>query len=162
VLSGTDGFVEVADAPDLCPSTITMAAWVNLPVVPPKGGNFIAKGHNAGYRFRAVGGPVVEFLDRGAENIAKASAPLPLNQWVHVAVTGDGSGLRIFVNGTLAGSNAVPFAAPPTALPLKIGAETEFNEFVVGSMDEVCLFKKALTPAEVLALYRLGPKVASK
>ena len=162
VLSGNGGFVEVAHADDLCPATITMAAWVHLPVIPPKGGNFISKGQNFGYRFRAVAGPLVQVLDRGAENVAESTASIPLNQWTHVAVTGDAAGLKIYINGKLAGSGKAPFGAPLTKDTLKIGAETEFGEFVVGSLDEVCLFKKALTAAEVQALCRLGPKVTAK
>ena len=109
-----------------------------------------------------MGGALVEFLDRGAENIAQSTVALPLNQWAHAAVTGDAAGLKIYVNGRLAGAKTAPYAAPRTSHTLKIGAETDFGEFVVGSLDEVCLFKKALTSAEVQALYRLGPKVATK
>jgi hypothetical protein len=161
VFSGT-GYVEVADAADLTPASMTWAAWVNLPVEPPKGGNFISKGKNDGVRYRAVEKAVVQILDRGATNVAQAAPPLPLNQWAHVAVTGDATGLKIYINGVLSGSSTMAYGAARTGDALNIGAESSYGEFVIGSMDEVCLFKKALTPPEIQSLYRLGPKVASK
>ncbi|HLF94124.1 MAG TPA: LamG domain-containing protein, partial [Planctomycetota bacterium] len=158
VLAANDGFVEVGDAPDLCPAAITMAAWVNLPSMPTKAGNIVSKGQNGGYRFRVSNNGEVEVFDRGTENGLRTVEKVPLGQWVHLAVTGDATGLKIYVNGRLSVSNTVPYGAPKVSHSLKIGAETDFQEFFGGSIDEVCLYKRSLTPSEVQHLYRLGPK----
>jgi hypothetical protein len=162
VLAGNDGYVEVADSADFAPPSITIAMWINLPVAPPNYGNLLSKGGNQGYRFRAEGGGILRFLDRGRENMMESTSPVPLRQWTHAAATADATGLRIYVNGKLAGSNSAPFGAPPSSSTLKIGAEPEFKESVVGTINEVCVYKKALSSAEVQALYRLGPKLAAK
>ncbi len=157
-LAANDGFVEVGDAPDLCPGAITLAAWVNLPSMPTQSGNIVSKGQNGGYRFRVSNNGEVEVFDRGTENGLRTVEKLPLGQWVHLAVTGDPSGLKIYVNGRLSGSNTIPYGAPKVSHSLKIGAEPDFKEYFGGSIDEVCLYKRALTPSEVQHLYRLGPK----
>jgi hypothetical protein len=158
VLGGVNGYVEVGDAPDLNPGEITMAAWVFLPAKPTRAGNIVSKGQNAGYRFRVGNDLQVEVFDRGTENGLRTDpGRVPLNQWVHVAVTGDRGGLKIYLNGTLAVSNTVPYGAPRPPHSLKIGSETDFGEYFQGTLDDVCLYRRALTPAEIRSLVRFGP-----
>ena len=89
-------------------------------------------------------------------------APLPLNQWTHVAVTFDGANAMFYINGAPTGSGAFSFGYLYDA-PFAIGASganpdatnpnirTGVNSFN-GSLDEVRVYDRALSAAEVTAL----------
>ncbi len=77
--------------------------------------------------------------------------------WIHVAATFDGATMRMYINGV---ENGTPVSAPvPIAtngLPLSIGAEyngTSATRWFQGAMDDVRVYNRALSAAEVLALY---------
>ena len=76
-------------------------------------------------------------------------AALPLNTWVHVAVTIGGGTVRVFLNGVSLGA----YSATPTLSGLMYllqrynGAET-----FVGSVDQVRVYNRTLSPFEVSAL----------
>lgn len=84
--------------------------------------------------------------------------------WSHVAVTWDGSSstATMYVNGVSVGTKTGTYA-PNTAAnarPLSIGAsDTGANGFR-GAVDEVAVYKKLLTPAQILAHYQNGTNAA--
>ncbi|NIO19920.1 MAG: LamG domain-containing protein, partial [Candidatus Aenigmarchaeota archaeon] len=75
----------------------------------------------------------------------------PLNEWTHITVVGSSSGLRIYINGELDASNSVPYGALNTADTLEIGAEPQFSGYFNGTIDEVRIYDRALSPQEILA-----------
>lgn len=84
--------------------------------------------------------------------------------WNHVVVTWDGpaSTATMYVNGQNAGSKTGAYAANAVAnaRPVSIGAyDTGSNPFR-GAVDEVAIYKKLLTPAEILAHYQNGTDAA--
>ena len=78
----------------------------------------------------------------GINGLASGTA-FPLNQWVHVAVTWDGSTYRIFQNGTQVASLAL--ASPPAvnASNLYIGAEVGGANPLNGFIDDIRITKGA-------------------
>jgi hypothetical protein len=67
----------------------------------------------------------------------------------------DANRIAIFVNGTLAAEAPVNGAQVPTnGLPVRIGADSGGGSPFPGIIDEVRLFNRALTDAEVSLLYR--------
>jgi hypothetical protein len=76
---------------------------------------------------------------------------LPLNTWTHVAITYDGAVLRAFVNGVQRGTNQAVALASVTA-PLQVGAwisGSQNVDFWSGTLDEVRVYGRALTAAEI-------------
>jgi hypothetical protein len=67
---------------------------------------------------------------------------VPLNTWTHVAVTYDGAILHLYVNGTEMNSQTDTFSLPSSLQPIILGP-------VVGALDEVRLYRTALTASEV-------------
>ena len=70
----------------------------------------------------------------------------PVNAWTHVALTYDGSTLRLYVNGTQVATHAGAAARsrPPTN-PLWIGGNSPYGEYFQGLIDEVRVYNRALT-----------------
>jgi hypothetical protein len=78
-----------------------------------------------------------------------------LNQWQHIAVTFDGDAKRLFVNGVQSPSVATDEDVVFDGAPLLIGCDRDSGthvRFFVGQIDEVVVYKAALTAAEIVAL----------
>jgi PKD repeat protein len=78
------------------------------------------------------------------------TAALPLNTWSHLAGTYDGAALRLYVNGTQVGSRAQSGLIATSSGPLSIGGDLDYsNQFWAGRIDEVRIYNRALTQAEI-------------
>src|SRR5205814_769503 len=78
-----------------------------------------------------------------------AGAELPGDAWTFLAGTYDGSTYRLYVNGQLANS-ATGNATPGTSTkPLRIGGDGVWGDFFVGIIDEVRIYNRALSSAEI-------------
>lgn len=76
-------------------------------------------------------------------------AALPVNQWTHVAGTYDGAMLRLYVNGVAVANVARTGNLQVTSLPLRIGGSTYAGEYFPGLIDEVRIYNRALSLAEI-------------
>jgi hypothetical protein len=68
-----------------------------------------------------------------------------------VAGTYDGSTLRLFVNGVQVASTPVSGPIGSSSGPVRIGGNNLWGEFFQGRIDEVRIYNRALTPAEIQA-----------
>lgn len=85
--------------------------------------------------------------------------PITVNIWQHLAFTYDGTTLSLYVNGVLASSTAASGTITNTTTPLQIGDLTyQFTEYWMnGRVDELGLWKRALTPTEIGCLLSGAP-----
>ncbi|NIP40931.1 MAG: DUF1565 domain-containing protein [Candidatus Aenigmarchaeota archaeon] len=150
---GVNDYVSVPENDILDPSEITIDAWVRINSTPTINGNMVAKGANNGYRFLINTARAIWFGDRGNTNSVKTTRLVPLNEWTHITVVGSSSGLRIYINGELDASNSVPYGGPNTDNTLEIGAEPAFSGYFNGTIDEVRIYDRALTPGEIMDNY---------
>ncbi|MBN2129743.1 MAG: LamG domain-containing protein, partial [Sedimentisphaerales bacterium] len=85
-----------------------------------------------------------------------------LNEWAHFALVYDGAGggddSRLYVNGEVAGNQTVELDTNPTTRTFQIGlwSGTSFD----GVIDDVRVYKKALTEAEIAEAMRGNPLLA--
>ncbi len=91
---------------------------------------------------------------------ANPAAPLTPGVWHHLAMTystADGT-LRYYVDGALAGSGSDPQKRPIriTAHELFAGGKTNLDHFFRGAVDDAGLWHRALSAAEVAALWNGG------
>ncbi|MCM8816508.1 MAG: LamG domain-containing protein [Candidatus Omnitrophica bacterium] len=95
------------------------------------------------------------FTENGLFDVSSDTVPV-MNSWSHIAITYDGSSLKIFINGVLKGETATFGAIVYQDKPLNIG---NYNENPVkangfpGLIDELAIFNRALTPQEIASLY---------
>jgi concanavalin A-like lectin/glucanase superfamily protein len=83
------------------------------------------------------------------KHIVFGPAPLATNAWTHLALTYDAAMVRFYVNGTLVAAG--PETSPLTIStgPLRIGGDSVFGQYFNGTIDEVRVYNRALTAAEI-------------
>jgi hypothetical protein len=161
------GRVYVPDSPDFqLTSSLSIAAWINLSQPQATGAILMRGDNNAGldpYIFGLSSAGTLDFVVESTGPYTELISPnaLPLNQWVQVTATLDGStgDMRIYVNGILDSETYTtvrPFADLDPYQDPSIGignaSGTLYNFPLVGLEDEVLLYSRALTPDEVAAL----------
>ena len=102
------------------------------------------------YARNGAGRPESNVFVGGVNRTAEGTA-LAANAWTHLAGTYDGSILRLFVNGALVASTSVSGTIPASSGVLRIGGNSLWGEFFQGRIDEVRVYNRALTQAEIQA-----------
>ena len=160
-------FGDVLDFQGTAP--LSLEAWISQPAG-SDGGPIVAKLDpspsgpsvaECGYVL-ASGGTTITFTRRGGDSCTGASPSqtargrLPsFGRWHHVVGTYDGTAVRLYVNGVLAGSDSASNASlPNTTSALRVGADNDasFN----GAIDEVAVYDTALAAADVRSHYESG------
>jgi hypothetical protein len=150
---GVNDLVTVPNAPDLNPATgLTVMAWI-YPTVSNGVRDVVIK-EGAGvdvynlYHRNWRGRPEANVLIGGVNRTAEGTS-LPKNTWSHVASTYDGVTLRLFVNGVQVASTAAAGSIPSSTGPLRVGGNSLWGEFFKGRIDEVRVYNRALSQAEI-------------
>jgi hypothetical protein len=95
--------------------------------------------------------PAATINTGGIDRSTPGTAALALNTWTHLAATYDGATLRLYVNGAQVSSLAVTGNLITSTGALRIGGNTIWGEYFSGLIDEVRVYNRALTPAEILS-----------
>ncbi len=172
--SGVGDYAIVPDYPQTDNDQLTVSAWVWASSLAPDAGiiqnwsssetldvtigQFALAVHNNRHLLAAVHQPNGEQV-----TVIEASQPLPCHEWCHVAMVADGSLLRLYRNGVEVGSAAYDgIARQQPVRNLSIGCTLDASGakprspgqgFWDGRLDEICIFNRALTPAQVQQLY---------
>jgi hypothetical protein len=83
------------------------------------------------------------------ERDARGAAALALNTWTHVAATFDGAVLRFYINGTQVSTANISGSILVSTGLLRIGGNTVWGEWFGGLIDEVRVYRRVLTAAEI-------------
>ncbi|MCA1595923.1 MAG: hypothetical protein LC772_05825, partial [Chloroflexi bacterium] len=158
--------------------SMTLSAWLSIWSV-SDGGQIIFRGDNRGgldpytvAESRGPGGtPIVQFHIEslpvnGQQRVVSISALAPCQRFFHLATTlNDRTGaMNLYLDGRLAASAVVderpfgdlnPSQAPGVALG-NVQDPNAYNEPFRGLVDEVMVFSRALTPAEIRVLFSAG------
>lgn len=76
-------------------------------------------------------------------------------QWVHVAINTSPSGMQVYINGVLAGSQSGNFTIGSNSTPTRIGGNvvnTSNNSWLRGALDEVRIYNRNLNQDEINVL----------
>ena len=180
VTFGSGGYIDIPHSPALANQQFTIDAWVKpngAPLAPASNNDFwgaviVQKGLSAPTGYTNV--PislgwsaqqqkfVFTFGNQTTDRIVSSST-FPAGQWYHVAATYDGSTMKLYVNGNLEASkpftssitydSKIPWTIGSTAPPIRAaGYPRTFN----GVIDEVEIFNRALSQAEIQAIYKPG------
>jgi hypothetical protein len=153
VFDGIDDWITVADAPALDLATMTIEAWVNPAAL--TGWRSVLLKEDIGslsYALYANDNAPRPAATIGVNGDVSAigAAALSLGTWSHVAATYDGTELRFFVNGAPVDTRSVAGTLEPTDGALRIGGNAVWGEYFSGVIDEVRIYNRALSPADIV------------
>lgn len=153
-LDGKNDRARVAQTPLLDPgSALTLTAWVRPRALSERAA-VVVKARPAGIAYALYvadgpGRPPAGYVHvQGADLGVVGTTALPLDQWTHLALTYDGSALRLYVDGALVATRAASGAIPDSPNALQMGGDGS-RESLRGALDEVRLYARALDAAEV-------------
>ena len=92
------------------------------------------------------------------QDASRVNGPRPsVGVPTHVVATYDGSRIQVWANGTPSGLAPSLEVVPENSLPIVIGAQSSKNGgFFQGTIDEVALYDRVLSPERISAHYRAG------
>ena len=160
--NGSNAWVLINDSPSLhLTNAMTLEAWVypfTLPSSPcqPSGTCYwmdVVHKDSDRYYIEAssnVGqAPEVGGIFADGKHIVIAPSALATNSWTHLAVTYDGAMLRLYVNALLVTNTPVTSLITTSTNPLFIGGDQTMGQYFHGRIDEVRVYNRALSVAEV-------------
>lgn len=112
--------------------------------------------YNAGWWFRQEAGSTPRWLYvHNGGGIFMATGPIVKNEWMHIAVTYDGTTVRLYANGQQTWTSTTT-PKPNTFGPLKIGGSSAPDGYFDGGLDEVAIYSKALSVDQLKLHYEVG------
>lgn len=164
ILNGAGQYAKVPAGIMANAASFTIAAWVYW-----NGGSawqriFDFGNDTTSYMFltpHSAGGAMrFAITSSGSQNEqAVETAPLPVHQWVHVAVTYNGSVATLYVNGGFQNSGSVslsPANFNPAANYLG-KSQWPSDPYFSGRLDDVCIYNYALSNLQIQQLMSTGP-----
>lgn len=81
----------------------------------------------------------------------------PIGSWVHLAFVGTSTGTSLYVNGAFKASMTTSIPLPRAYIGAAyITSSAKTVDFLSGSLDEILLYNRALSPAEIQSIYSAG------
>ena len=148
-------------------ASFTCTAWINVPANDGNGAIFARMDRDANHRGwdlwlqrRQIGMHIISSWPGNAVKVV-GKEQVPANEWVHVAVTWDGSGqaagIKVYYNGqpqqTNVESNNLSDSIQ-TDVPFKIGQRST-GEAYTGGLQDLRIYTRVLNPGEVSSLANL-------
>jgi hypothetical protein len=159
--SDSRAYVEIQGGSSLDPEAVTVSAWVRPAAYE---GAIVDKTDwedkgARGYVLRLGRDTKANFaIGNGRWQRMSSLAGIPLERWTHLLASSDGSTIRLYVNATLQGSTGIAAAMISSRYPLRVGHgtyEKKAKRKFDGLIDEVMIWNRALSDAEIKQLYEL-------
>jgi len=154
-LNGSTSFISVPSPLLNNRSTFSMAGWIRPAVAQAaRTGLF---GQNDLVEFGFISATTIQLWTFVGQ--IDFPYPFPMGEWHHIAAVGTGSQLQLYLDGTVRASVAMSGALGTSGFNFNIGGGGIFDatgNFFNGQMDEVAVYHRALSGAEVLSLYQAG------
>ena len=135
----------------------SIEAWVKLETVAAGLVRGIVGKGAGGYYLRVNAAGNLELARSNIQALTTSTTLLPAGAWTHVVGTKSGATSKLYINGVDRTGTVTNSTTANNTLPLTIGADADAvgarRDFFAGSIDDVSLYSRALTPAEVLAHY---------
>jgi hypothetical protein len=161
---GTDDYLDIADNAVLNITTnITVAGWIKLDILDTYQKVYSSGTQSNAWEFGISNTNEITFTELFiADNLSDTS--LSADLWYHVAFvkSGDsGANIAFYLNGVADGTASVGSVSTPSGSK-KIGRRGDISsDYINGRIDEVRVYNRALSAAEITALYNYRPATVS-
>ena len=161
--NGSSSSAIAAHHPNINPgAAFTMMAWVNArenktSKIVQKGdwdGHGIGQGKWDGWNVHIRG------TDQITHDVHWGEGLPILGNWYHLAVTYDGSILKMFVNGQFKNAKKIDIPLNSNSRPFSIGSDNGSQKFFNGLIDDVKYYSTALSAIEIQTAMAEAPEVA--
>ena len=151
--NGSNSLVVVKSSDSLnLSNTMTLSAWA-YPTAAQSGWRTIVQKQVDAYFLHAGSNSALRPAAGGTFNgkvaFTTSASAIPVNSWTHLAVTYDGASVRLFVNGLLVATKAQTGVIETNGNGVRIGGNVPYGEYFKGLIDEVRVYNRALTAAEI-------------
>ncbi len=157
---GSTQYVNVNDNLSLNPSAITVSSWIKASSFTNAYNTIVHKGDGSNFYevYVKSNGKLAVYNGNNptfSQYDGTGTYTLSTNQWYFVTFTYDSvNGLKGYVNGALDGSDVVNGLVGLSSTALSIGRDSwTAGRFFSGSIDDVRIYNRALSSAEVKKLY---------
>lgn len=161
-LDGSNDYLRLDDDPSLdINGEITVSAWAKFSDVSTTQ-SIISKGQNVdsgninyrlGIGHEATSTLDFGYYDGGWARAGSGGSALQNGKWYHLVGVYDGNSYITYVNGKQDDSLQSSSAPVEDNNWLAIGQSSEASQYVDGKIDEVRIYNRSLTPAEIQSLY---------
>ena len=154
LFDGVNDTVTIAHTAALTPSIVSLFAWVYVTATPGVYQNIIIKEDPTfGYQMflAATTRNLTWYSDASA--IVSSGVAVPLNTWTHVGIVGSGASGKFFINGVQVATGSMTVSTGSTG-QLSIGAWRATSNPFNGKIDDVRVYNRALTAAEITKIYK--------
>jgi hypothetical protein len=154
--NGTDAFVSTSVGPFNSLTAFSMTGWF-FQTANQSATRVGLFGQNDVAEFGFINPTTIEFWTPGTGGVQVAWDGTLNNRWNHIAVVADGAnGARLYLNGVEVATDADAVTENTSGDPFRIGGGGIYDttgNFFTGQVDEVVVFNRALTGAEVQAQF---------
>jgi hypothetical protein len=156
---------------------ITLMSWIyKTEFVPANNGETMISKKQGGAYCLEVTGWENRFPEKlsaeprilGTYHPVSSPDPLPLNEWVHTAMTYDGDSIRLYINGEMVTEEQWPGKIDVNGANLYVGAESDGGQIDAthgkfkGLIDEVLVANRGFSEDEIRAFMNKAAPVDSK
>jgi GH25 family lysozyme M1 (1,4-beta-N-acetylmuramidase) len=159
---GATSYLTVTSAPADVTGSWTACMWVNRQQTPQTSAALLSDGTYTLKLEQYNNTHEVGITQAGVQDwvFTNSSYTVPLNTWTHLAFVGTGSGkagtITLYVNGVQTGLLNTNLSLGRTTIGATYATGTGYVDYMEGSLDEIMLFNKALTSAQVQSIYSAG------
>ncbi|MCK1597287.1 LamG-like jellyroll fold domain-containing protein [Bradyrhizobium sp. 164] len=157
---GVNDFISIPNSAstNISGNALTLSMWINPQALASGDSVVIGKFWNTTmsspyyqYGLELRGGNQTDFYIGTSSGalVAAGGTTLPFNQWSHLAITFDGAQVKTYVNGTLVNTQALSATITARGNPMRIGADASTAQFYKGALDDLRIYNRALTLAQV-------------
>ncbi|OGG01584.1 hypothetical protein A2Z33_04545 [Candidatus Gottesmanbacteria bacterium RBG_16_52_11] len=135
---------------------MTLSAWVNADTLDSTQRNIISRGSSPAFDWTlassATSAGKLFFSSDGHATAGISNATLSTGSWYHVAMTVEGTKTKLFINGNL-DRDIDSSGFIPGVGTIAIGAAANGSQGWDGKIDDVRIYDRALSPADISRLY---------
>jgi hypothetical protein len=164
--NGSSAYINAGYIPTAASNTFSISTWVMFNSISASGtiaATYVSGSGNLGWYLRFSTSSKLEFgyTDGTQQSVSNSFTP-NTGQWYHVVVTVGSNNVILYINGTQnasLSSTTISYTGNPDLYLGKLG--TLSSSYLDGKIDQVRVFNKAISAAEVTTLYNENPLVAS-